>query len=106
MALAAVRAITSAGISASLSAPSLTETIQPLEDIILHVENGATSSTVTLVDGGTTPAGNAGTSVAVVVGASAKMFIAVPASLVNPSTGLITVTFSNATTITGEWLIR
>jgi hypothetical protein len=106
MALAAPRTIAAAGTSAVLNAPSLTETIQPLDDIILHVENGATSSTVTLVDGGSTPAGNAGTGLAIVVGASAKMFIAVPAALVNPSTGLITVTFSNATTITGEWLTR
>lgn len=106
MALSAVRQIAGAGTSASLAVPALTETIAALDDIILHVENGATSSTVTLVDGGNTPAGNPGTSVAVVVGASAKMFIAVPQALASPTTGLITVTFSNATTITGEWLTR
>lgn len=106
MALAAIRAIGATGTNAVLNAPLSTETIQPQDDIILHVENGATSSTVTLVDGGSTAAGNAGTSVQVVVGSSAKMFIAVPPALVNPSTGLITVTFSSVATITGEWLTR
>jgi len=106
MALSAVRAIAAAGINASLAAPSLTETILPVEDLILHVENGATSSTVTLVDGGVSPAGGLGASQTIVVGASAKMFIAVNPALVAPATGLITVTFSNATTITGEWLSR
>jgi hypothetical protein len=106
MALAAVRAISSVGINASLNAPLSSETIIPMEDLILHVENGATPSTVTLVDGGVSPAGGLGTSQTVVVGASAKMFIAVNPALVAPSTGLITVTFSSVATITGEWLSR
>jgi hypothetical protein len=106
MAMGALKAITSAGINAGLAAPSLTETILATDDLILHVENGATSSTVGLVDGGVTPAGTAGTTQSIVVGASAKMFIAVSPQLVSPSTGLITITFTNATSITAEWLTR
>jgi hypothetical protein len=104
MALAAVRAIANTGTDCTLAQPLTTELISPSEDLFLHVEAGGTAATVTLVDGGTSPAGGAGTSVAVVCAISSKKMIYVSPALVNPATGLITVTFSNNTTITGEWL--
>jgi hypothetical protein len=104
MALAAVRAIANTGTDATLAQPSLTETILPSEDLILHVETGATACTVTLSDGGTSPAGGVGTAVVVTCASSSKKFIYVSPALVNPATGLISVVFSNNTTVTGEWL--
>lgn len=104
MALAAVRAIANTGTDCTLAQPLTTELVSPSEDLFLHVEAGGTAATVTLVDGGTSPAGGAGTSVAVVCAISSKKMIYVNPALVNPATGLITVTFSNNTTITGEWL--
>lgn len=104
MALGAVRAISNLGIDATLAQPSLTETTAPVPGLILHVETGATAATVTLTDGGASPAGGAGTAVVVSCASSSKKFIYVNPALVNPATGLVSVTFSNNTTITGEWL--
>jgi hypothetical protein len=97
--------ITSApGATSVLAAPGASETITATDDLILHLECGATAVTVTLVDGGFTQAGTLGSGVAVSVIANAKVFIAVPPAFASPATGLITVTFSNQTTVTGEWL--
>lgn len=108
MAMGPLRGITSAGLASSPATPLSTETILPQEDIILHVLNASGSPiTVTLVDPGFTPAGSAASNTTVSVPATTgNVFIAVSQSLVNPSTGLISVTFSSTTSVTAEWLTR
>jgi hypothetical protein len=67
----------------------------------LEVINGSASPImVTLADPGSTPAGNTTTAPANSVAAGAtKLFPLLPA-LVNPSTGLINITYSAVTTVT------
>jgi hypothetical protein len=67
----------------------------------LQVTNGSGSPiTVTLVDPGATPAGNTTTAPANSVAAGATKLFPLYPSLVNPSTGLINITYSAVTTVT------
>lgn len=67
----------------------------------LQVTNGSASPiTVTLADPGVTPAGNSGTATAVSVAASATKLFPLSPALVNPSTGVINITYSSSTTVT------
>jgi hypothetical protein len=107
MATGPLRIITEAGVVPALGVPaSTTDTILATDDLILHVENGATAATVTLQDGSVTPAGSAGVGVVVTIAANTKYLIAVNPARVAPTTGLITVTWSNLTTVTAEWFSR
>ena len=67
----------------------------------LQVTNGSGSPiTVTLVDPGATPAGNTTTAPAVSVAAGATKLFPLNPALVNPSTGVINITYSAVTTVT------
>lgn len=107
MALPAVKAISgpATGTVVAMAVPLASETIAPMEDLVLHLKTTGTSTTVTFTDPGTTPSGSAATNPTVVMGATDERMIYVPQSLVNPATGLIAVAFSGALTgVTGEWL--
>jgi hypothetical protein len=107
MATGPLRAITEAGVVPALGTPtSTTDTILATDDLILHIENGATASSVTLQDGGVTAAGSTGVGVVVTLAANTKYLIAVNPNRVAPTTGLITVTYANTTTVTAEWFTR
>lgn len=108
MAMSAVQGITAAGVSAALATPLSTETVPPVDDLILHVKNASGSPiTVTLTDPGFTQAGSAATNATVSIPATTgEKFIAISTYLMNPSTGLISVTFSSTTSVTAEWLSR
>lgn len=68
---------------------------------LLQVINGSGGSiNVTLTDPGATPVGNAGTAVAQAVPAGEDRWFKITQHHVNPSTGVATVTYSSATSIT------
>jgi hypothetical protein len=102
MALLTTQQITKAGTAPSYVAVAASDTITADTDLFLHVKNANGSpDTVTLVDAGTTPAGSAATSPTVSVPASTgDRMIAIPQALVNPATGLITITHSVTTSVT------
>jgi hypothetical protein len=102
-----VHAIPGSGYVSTLVAVAATETVIPVDDLTLHIHNGSGVSTaITIQDGGSTPGGTLGSGTVVNVAASADTFIAVPSQFAAPATGLVTVTISPITTITGEWLTR
>lgn len=102
-----VHAIPGSGYVMALVAVASTETVIPVDDLTLHVHNGSGASiNVTMADGGSTPGGSLGSGTVVAVAAGADTFIAVPSQFAAPATGLVTVTFSAITTVTGEWLTR
>lgn len=106
MALLATQSITSAGLTPTTTAAAGGgDTIAPTgpddSRTFLYVNNGGGSSiTVTVADPGKTPAGNSGTAPPLTVAAGAFMFIPIPGSAINTSTGLATVTYSGVTTVT------
>lgn len=66
------------------------------------VNGGASSDTVTVVDPGSTPLGNAGTSKTYAVGNGTFAKFLIPRAAINSSTGVATVTHSYTTTVTIE----
>lgn len=107
MALPALKAIVgpATGTVVGMVVPSASETIAPIEDLVLHLKTTGTATTVTFTDPGTTPSGSVAANPTVVMGATDERLIYVPQSLTNPATGLIAVAFSGALTgVTGEWL--
>lgn len=69
----------------------------------LKVINGAGAPVdVTIVDPGTTAAGNAGTQAAVEVANGAAKWFSLTTAFVDPATNLITVTLDSATSVTYE----
>jgi hypothetical protein len=100
MALIAAQTIAATGTVVTFTAVNASDTFVGDDRQVLHVKNGGGGSiNVTLVDSGLTPAGNAGTSQVVAVGAGAEKEIAVPRSLQNTS-GICTVNYSGTTTVT------
>jgi hypothetical protein len=106
MALPAMKAVNAVpGTISAMAVPLASETVAPIDDLILHIKTTGTVTTVTFTDPGLTPAGSVATNPAVTMGATEERFIYVSASLANPATGLISVGFSGALTgVTGEWL--
>ena len=107
MALLTAQVITKAGLQPVYTAVNASDTITPDNNLFLHVKNtNAAACTVTLDDGGSTPGGSAATDPTVVVPATTgDRMIAIPASFVNPATGLITVTYSVTASVTAA-LVR
>lgn len=102
MALLTTNQILKAGTTPAYVAVAASDTITADTDLFLHVKNaGGSPDTVTLVDAGITPAGSAATSPTVSVPATTgDRMIAIPQQLVNPATGLITITHSFTTSVT------
>lgn len=97
MALAAPLAISKLGTSITLATPAGTENITASGPLILWIECSAGAGTVTITDPGFTPAGSAATNPIISVGAGVKKAIYLPASVISPSTGQITLTFAVGT---------
>lgn len=106
MAALNVQSVVTGGLAiATTAAAAGGDTVQlsPINDdrATLQVTNGGASPiTVTLVDPGTTPAGNTTTAPAVSVAASATKLFPLNPNLVNPSTGFINITYSAVTSVT------
>lgn len=106
MALGALQSIVGAGITPSYAAPGTSETVTPTPGQFLHVKNtGATTLTVTITDGGVTPAGTAaGTVAPTVAGTTGDKMIYLNPAYASPSTGLIAIAFSTTTNVTAALL--
>lgn len=106
MALGVVQAVVAAGTTANLQTPLSSETVIPAEDLVLHVKNASGSAiTVTMVDASKTPGGSSATNPTRSVPATTgDVYIYIPVVYVDPTTGLVTVTFSATTSVTAEWL--
>jgi hypothetical protein len=107
MALLTVTTLSAAGALTNLAAVNTTDTISASDigdrGVILDVNNGAGAPiTVTISDVGLTPAGNVGTPLVVTVTNATRKRIFVGPKNVNPATGVATLTYSSATTITAE----
>lgn len=106
MALIALQNVVAAGLApttaAATSGGDTVKLAAPTDDrSFLQVTNGAGSPiTVTLTDPGSTPAGNTTTAPANSVAAGATKLFPLTPALVNPSTGLISIAYSSATTVT------
>lgn len=107
MALLTVTSISTVGAVTNLAAVNTTDTISASDvgdrGLLLEVANGAGAPmTVTISDAGTTPAGNAGTPLVVTITNATRKRIFIGPKNVNPATGVVTLTYSSATTITAE----
>lgn len=96
---------TAAGVAYVPNAVSASDTISAAQlgqrgAYLVVINGGGSSDTVTVVDAGSTPAGNAASNLtnAVANGTSEVMFI--PPQTVNPSTGVTTITHSFTTSVT------
>ncbi len=107
MAALTATALTYGGVQAAPAAVATTDTIAESQfganGVILRVINGAGSPmTLTVSDPNLTAVGNAGTTTAVsITNATSKTFF-IPRAAINQSTGLCTLTYSSATTVTYE----
>lgn len=105
MALISAVSVTSTATTVTAAAVSASDTIAAADigvnGVLLNVINGAGSPiNVTLSDPGTTPVGNVGTAVAQAVANGTDRWFRIGPNHVNPATGVATVTYSSATTIT------
>lgn len=105
MALLTPQVLSRAGLQPVYSAVTASDTIAPVVGalLFLHVKNGNASPTnVTPVDAGKTPAGSSASSAAIAVPATTgdRMIGPLLSTMADPSTGLITVTYSVTATVT------
>lgn len=110
MALLTASSVTSAATTVTAAAVTTSDTVSGsdigVNGALLNVINGSGGSiNVTISDPGTTAVGNAGTTSAQAVGAGADRWFRLSPGHVNPSTGVATVAFSSATSVTYK-LIR
>lgn len=105
MALLTPQTVVRTGLQPVYTAVNATDTIAQANgvDQFLHVKNAnAGACTVTLVDGGVTPAGSAAVSPTVSVPATTgdRMIGPLPNSMASSSTGLLSVTYSPTASVT------
>ncbi len=105
MALLNPQVMSRTGLAPVYGAVTASDTIAQASGVLqfLHVKNAnASACTVTLVDGGRTPAGSAATNPTVNVPASTgdRMIGPLPNALASDSTGLLTVQFSVTASVT------
>lgn len=108
MALITPQTIGRTGTALTYTAVNSSDTFVPDSGgtYFVHVKNGSGASiNVTLDDAGTTPGGSSPTDPVVAVPAGADRFILLPPSYVNPSTGVVTISYSATTTVTAA-LVR
>jgi hypothetical protein len=96
-----------AGLLAAPAAVSASDTISgdlvPVGGLIYRVINGGASpDTVAVSDGGTTPAGNAGTVAGVTVTNATTKTILITQNNINRTTNLVTITHTFITSVTFE----
>jgi len=102
MALLVAQQIVKTGLQPVYGAVAASDTITADTDLFLHVKNvSGSNDTVAVTDGGVTPGGSAGVGFSVVVPlTTGDRMIPIPASFVNPTTGLITVTHTQTASVT------
>ena len=103
MALLTAQAIVRAGLAPAFTAVNASDTITADgSTYVLHVKNAnAGACTVTLDDAGATPGGSGATDPTVTVPATTgERLIYIPNALVNPATGVITVSYSPTASVT------
>lgn len=110
MALLSAVSVTSAATTVTAAAVASTDTVAQSDigtnGALLNVINGAGSPiTLTISDPGVTGVGNAGTTSAQSVAAGTDRWFRLSPGHVNPATGVATLTYSSATTVTYK-LIR
>jgi hypothetical protein len=110
MALLTANSVTSTATTVAPAAVTTSDTVAASDigtnGALLQVINGSGGSiNVTLVDPGTTPVGNAGTAAVQAVANGADRWFRLSPGHVNPSTGVATVNFSSASSVTYK-LIR
>jgi hypothetical protein len=99
MALMSVQPVSSV-LNPTFSAPTTSDTIRYEDGLWLHVKNGATSSTVTVVVPGNQPySGSAKTDLVATFSNGDRIFY-IDAEAVDNATGLVTVTYSSVATVT------
>lgn len=101
MALMTQQAVSSV-ITPSFTTPTTSDTITPDSGLILYVKVGATSTTITVVVPGNQPYSGTVTTDSVVTSVTntERVWYLNPTILTDPSTGLITVTYSQVTNVT------
>lgn len=105
MALLTPQAMSRSGLNVTYSAVNSTDTIaQPSGSVLfLHVKNAnAASCTVTIADGGKTPAGSSAQNPTVSVPSTTgdRMIGPIPGIMADPTTGLVTVSYSVTASVT------
>lgn len=103
MALLTVQQIAIGGLAITYGAVAASDTIPVGDDrVYLHIKNASgTQDVVTLTDPGATPAGSVATNPTVTVPiTTGERLIALPLSLASSSTGLVTVSHSQTTSVT------
>lgn len=92
------------GASMTYAAANASDTVNPGANVYLHVKTGGTGTTVTIVVPGT-QYGQARPDVAVTIGTNTDRIIGpLQADLADPTTGLVTITYSSTTTVTAAVL--
>lgn len=106
MALLSKQQVTVTGLTPTYSAVNASDTINPDEDLFLHVKNSnAGTCTVTLVDKSVTPAGSAAANPTVAIPTGQERMIGpIPSVMLDPTTGLITVQYSVTSSVTAALL--
>ncbi len=99
MALMTQQAISSV-LTPSLTQPTTSDTITADSGLFLWVENGATSTTVTVVVPGNQDYSGAAKDDLTATFSNATRVFYIPSSIADPSTNLVTVTYSDVTTVT------
>ncbi len=107
MALAAPQQIAIPGIIPAYATPLTTETTTPNARLFLHVKIGGTATTVVVQSpaqmdqfGQTFPDITTGS-----ITSTERMIGPIPGNLADLTTGLVTVTFSQTTSVTGAWFL-
>lgn len=103
MALLSPQVVPITALTASYAAPTTSDTVAPDDGLVLHVKNtNAATRDVTVVVPGTTFGQANGDVVETVPATSGDVFIAIPNDprLIDPATGLITVTFEATAGVT------
>lgn len=104
MALMTAQAITGMH-TVTYSAPTTSDTITPDTGLILDVRVGATATTITMVVPGNQPySGTAITDQSSGSISNAARHFAITRDLIDPATGLVTVTYSQVTNVTAALL--
>lgn len=105
MALLTATQPTAAGVAWTPAAVSASDTISAANlgqkgAYLVVINGGASPDTVTVVDPGTTPASNPGTSLTNVVSNATTEVMFIPPQTVNPSTQVTTIQHSFTTSVT------
>lgn len=101
MALLTPTAIVAAGVAPTLAAANATDTVVATDSQYLMVTNGGGGAiTVTISDGGNTPAGNPASTTARSVPNGTSRLFPLSSRSNDPTTGVTTITYSGTTSVT------